>query len=102
MFFKFINNNNVLFSVQRVHWLRARAQHHRWREETILVGYEMQWTVRYFIHQSELWKKRSNSFNNLPGTVAYGARQAARWFLRASAADIEFKLCNKSYVPLIN
>jgi hypothetical protein len=42
--------------VQRVHWLRARAQKARWQEEVTLLGYEMQWTVRYYMHMSERWQ----------------------------------------------
>ncbi|KAF8808485.1 hypothetical protein BYT27DRAFT_7096736, partial [Phlegmacium glaucopus] len=41
-----------------VHWLRARVLHsvtrrkkNRWQEEHILVGYEMEWSVRYFLYQ---------------------------------------------------
>jgi len=41
--------------VRRVHWLRARAQLMRWREEVTLTGYEMHWVVRYFLNKSQTW-----------------------------------------------
>jgi hypothetical protein len=48
-------------TVRRVHWLRARAQLMRWKEEVTLTGYEMQWTVRYFQYQSQKWVKLSGT-----------------------------------------
>ena len=45
----------ILCVVRRVHWLRARAQLMRWQEELTLTGYEMQWTVRYFLYMSRKW-----------------------------------------------
>ena len=70
-------------TVHRVHWLRARAQSGRWSEEAILVGYEMQWTVRYFLHQAQQWDDRCDAENEIrslaPGPAAYAARKAAMW-----------------------
>lgn len=43
------------FIVRRVHWLRARAQLMRWQEQVKLIGYEMQWTVRYYLYKSQNW-----------------------------------------------
>ena len=69
--------------VQRVHWLRARAQSGRWNEEAILVGYEMQWTVRYFLQQGERWdnlviaEKERGRLS--AGPAAYAAHKAAMW-----------------------
>ena len=53
-----------------VHWLRLQAQRNQWREEFLLVTYEMQWTVRYFIHHSQQWQSASESNNTLPGPLA--------------------------------
>jgi hypothetical protein len=60
----------------------------------------MQWTVRYYLRQSEIWKERSN-YNFSPGAMAYAARLSTTWLVRASTADKEFKLLNKGYVGLI-
>lgn len=88
-------------AVQRIHWLRARAQWYRWKEETQLVQYEMQWTVRYFLHESHRWKERSLNPSVLDGPKAYAARQSDIWYGRAAAADKYFKLSNKSHVNLV-
>ena len=45
--------------VNWVHWIQARAQKNRWREEHTLVGYKMQWTVRYYIHCAKMWKDQA-------------------------------------------
>ena len=90
-----------VLSVQRIHWLRARAQWHRWKEETELVQYEMQWTVRYFLHESYTWKERSLNPNVLDGAKAYAAQQSDIWYGRAAMADKYFRFTNKNHVNLI-
>ncbi|KAF8813481.1 hypothetical protein BYT27DRAFT_7084446 [Phlegmacium glaucopus] len=47
-------------SVQSSHWLGARAQKNRWKEEHILVGYEMEWSVRYFLYWEKVWEEHCN------------------------------------------
>ena len=90
----------ILLPVQRIHWLRARAQYHRWEEEKLLVHYEMTWTVRYFLNEGKKWKDRStNSFISL-GAIAYAARQTATWIGRAASASKYFKLVNPDHVIL--
>ena len=87
-----------MMTVQRVHWLRARAQNGRWNEETILVGYEMRWTVRYFLHKAEQWDHlgAGNESSGLaPGPAAYAARKAAMWRWVASKAKKHFVRANK-------
>jgi hypothetical protein len=91
----------LIFLVQRIHWLRARAQSHRWKEETVLVTYEMQWTVRYFLKEAAIWNNRSKWNQNSPGAAAYAARQAAISFRRAAAADRMFKKVHPSHVLLV-
>ena len=80
--------------VQRVHWLRARAQSGRWNEEAILVGYEMQWTVKYFEHQAEEWDQLGGAGNEgtvlASGPAAYAARKAAMWRWLANKATKRF------------
>jgi len=88
------------FLVQRVHWLRARAQHHRWQEEKTLLRYEMQWTVRYFLYESEKWKKHCDS-DCSPGAKAYASRQSATWAGRAVSANSKFAKLTPSHVSLL-
>lgn len=88
----------TFFIVRRVHWLRSRAQRNRWREEFLLVTYEMQWTVRYFIHHSQRWQLASESTNTLPGPLAYANRQHASWYELALRADQAFRSTNADYI----
>ncbi|KAF8799621.1 hypothetical protein BYT27DRAFT_7227787 [Phlegmacium glaucopus] len=77
---------------KQVHWLRARAQKNRWKEEQILVGYEMEWSVRYFLYRAKVWEERCNVAALSPGAIAYAARQNARWQQVAVAAESLFKV----------
>ncbi|KAF8965105.1 hypothetical protein BDZ97DRAFT_1659385, partial [Flammula alnicola] len=87
-----------LFSVKRVHWLRARAQTQRWREECILVRYEMQWTVRYFMHKSKTWQSALTSGRPLTaGAAAYADRKVVMWRQLALISDKSFKNTNVHY-----
>jgi hypothetical protein len=52
--------------VQRVHWLRARAQKNRWQEEFTLVKYEMEWTSRFFLYRAEEWMRLFNANDKFP------------------------------------
>ena len=47
-------------------------------EEFTLVGYEITWTVNYFLYQADLWKNRGITAKTL-GAVAYAARKVAMW-----------------------
>ncbi|KAF8961009.1 hypothetical protein BDZ97DRAFT_1665083 [Flammula alnicola] len=86
------------FSVKRVHWLRARAQTQRWREECILVRYEMQWTVRYFMHKSRTWQLAFTSDRPLTaGAAAYADRKVVMWRQLALISDKSFKNTNVHY-----
>lgn len=88
--------------VNRVHWIRARAQKHRWKEELTLTGYEMQWTVRYYLHQAEIWTDREirTEHSGDSGAMAYARRQSVRWTEAARAANIRFKSINSTYQSL--
>ena len=76
-------------SVFRVNWLRAKARVDRWVEEEQLVKHEMEWTILWFRHQSELWRERShrNDVALPPGHKSYAAKQEKLWkaFERKSA-----------------
>ena len=88
--------NTLRFSVNRVHWIRARAQKDRWREEYTLVGYEMQWTVRHHLHSAKMWENRRDSARRVTdlGAAAYACRKIAMWMDMAQAAHRKFTLVN--------
>jgi hypothetical protein len=90
----------IIFSiVNRVHWLRARAQKQRWKEEFILVAHEMEWTVRYYIHQSQIWKTRRKVSTDMGdnGAAVYASRKEAMWFDMASKSHSQFSINCASY-----
>ena len=82
----------LLYPVQRVHWLRARAQKNRWSEEFTLIQYEMKWTVNYFINLSDTWKTRAKATKQAGkhGAAAYANRQCSVWRAMAAAAEKSF------------
>jgi hypothetical protein len=88
----------TFLAVKRVHWLRARALNQRWHEEKILVEYEMQWTVRYFLHKCKEWEKGRDEADVSAGARAYAARQVRRWRQSAEAADSLFSRTTRHYV----
>jgi hypothetical protein len=86
----------------------------RWLEEVTLTTYEMQWTVRYFIHKSKFWSEFLNTpatpatpasdesdFVNTPldnaGPLAYSKRKHSTWYQLALKADKIFKVINNAY-----
>lgn len=89
--------------VNRVHWLRARAQQQRWNEELILVGHEMDWTVRYYIYQSTIWKDRKKVAEGMrdSGAAVYAAKKDAMWMLMAVTAADQFQNVNPSYKSIL-
>ena len=84
--------------VQCVHWIRARAQKHRWEEELLLVKYEMQWTTRSFLHKAKKWQDRFEESDIDPGPKAYAARQSSQWRRMAFDADRQFRSANSEYI----
>ena len=89
--------------VNRVHWLQARAQRDRWKEEFTLVGYEMQWTIRYYMHQSEVWEERGRvaGHSQKSGAAAYAARKTQMWRDMAAVAEKKFAAVNCNYVSVV-
>ena len=87
--------------VQRVHWIWARAQKHRWDEELLLVKYEMQWTTRSFLHKAREWEVRFEEPNIDPGPKAYAARQSSQWRSLATDADQLFRSANSEYTKIV-
>lgn len=86
---------------RRVHWLRARAQLMRWQEEVTLTTYEMQWTVRYFLHNCKSWDERARSLSEQefqsPGSLAYAKRKASLWEKLGHKSDRSFRAINNAY-----
>jgi hypothetical protein len=68
----------------------------RWDEEVKLVGYEMEWTVRYFAYKKDVWEERKIAEH--PGPASYAARKAAMWYAMALDADLQFSVVNGSYI----
>lgn len=71
----------------------------RWREESLLVNYEMEWSVRYFLHKNQYWTS-AHSADGTPlslGAAGYAHRKAAMWHDLALYADKSFKSANLNY-----
>ncbi|KAF9545280.1 hypothetical protein CPC08DRAFT_649410 [Agrocybe pediades] len=66
-------------AIYRVHWLRARAENNRWKEELELTCYEMQWTTRFYMYMAELWAKRRNHCQEKAGFKPYAEQQIGLW-----------------------
>ncbi|KAF8805732.1 hypothetical protein BYT27DRAFT_7224692 [Phlegmacium glaucopus] len=91
----------TVLEFRQVHWLRAHAQKNRWEEELILVTYEMQWTVCYFVQAHE-WTSGLPNVDVSASAKVYAARQETIWQRLALAADWAFWQVNSQYIsPLI-
>jgi hypothetical protein len=88
-----------IYLVNRVHWLRARAQRQRWQEELILVEREMEWTVRYYLHQSGVWTERRRTADDIEdrGAAVYAARKIDMWRNMAASASVQFLSVNPRF-----
>jgi len=77
----------------------------RWKEELILVGHEVEWTVRYFVYQSGVWRDRKSVDEIMyaegpavyAGAAAYAARKEAMWKEMAVSASKQFRVVNSSF-----
>jgi hypothetical protein len=80
--------------VYRVNWLKAKARVDRWQEEQILVKHEMDWTIRWFQYQANLWKKRSEMEDRMlpKGHEAYAIKQQKLWDVFQKKASERFGL----------
>jgi hypothetical protein len=67
--------------VNRVHWLRAKAQFERWKEEQDSICNEAGWVPAYFHAKAECWKAWAviAAEARLPGHESYASRQAHAW-----------------------
>ncbi|KAH9017156.1 hypothetical protein EDB84DRAFT_1276642 [Lactarius hengduanensis] len=68
-------------TVERVHWLRARAQFERWSEEQHSIHNEAKWIPAYFHAKAETWKKLmiTATQDSLKGHQAYASYQMHAW-----------------------
>lgn len=67
----------------------------RWQEEHILLNYEMQWTVRFFLNKSKQWLDCAHIQDISNGAKAYAHRQKTRWERMAFTSDKIFKNVSK-------
>ncbi|KAH8978663.1 hypothetical protein EDB86DRAFT_2836597 [Lactarius hatsudake] len=67
--------------VSRVHWLRAKAQHERWKEEDKAIKNEAMWVPQYFHAKATCWKAWMDVARvaKLDGHNAYASYQAHAW-----------------------
>jgi hypothetical protein len=64
-----------------VHWLRAKAQFERWKEEKNSIHNEAVWIPGYFHAKAECWQIWMDlaASKGLPGHVSYASGQAHAW-----------------------
>jgi len=63
----------------------------------------MEWTVRYYLHQAEIWEDRGiqAEFARDLGSTAYAHRMIATWRGIAQAANARFRSVNQSYKAFV-
>ncbi|KAG1900244.1 uncharacterized protein F5891DRAFT_980514 [Suillus fuscotomentosus] len=71
------NSSDWLNEFYHVHWLHAKAMMDHWKEELLLVQYEMNWTCKFFLHKAEQWIHLSIAAQDKQslGHIAYVAWQ---------------------------
>ena len=89
----FTNNKPVDLQVYHVHWLKAKAQRDRWREEERMLFQEMEFVTAFMERWESIWKKsamssRSEGFSS--GVECYALRTADMWQTSADHAWLEF------------
>ena len=73
---------------------------HRWREELLLTKYEMQWTVRFFMHMARLWQTRRDLPSSTPNKRAYAEERISMWNDMGRTADVAFSKVNPSHTRI--
>lgn len=78
--------------VSHITWLRTKARYHRWDEELKIVRKEMEWTIRWFEKQEEIWRGRANkaSEEGKHGHQCYAEKQQVLWRNFKSQAIVAF------------
>lgn len=68
-------------TVERVHWLRAKAQFERWVEEQDSIHNEAIWIPAYFHTKSEVWRKLMICalHSSLKGHALHASYQMHAW-----------------------
>ncbi len=68
-------------SVEKVHWLRAKAQFERWLEEQQSIQNEAEWIPAWFHAKAETWKVLMDAARqgSLQGHLAYASGQMHTW-----------------------
>lgn len=68
-------------TVERVHWLRAKAQFERWLEEQDSIHNEAEWIPSFFQSKAETWRHLMAfaSQGLLKGHEAYASYQVCAW-----------------------
>src|ERR1700744_1625254 len=82
-------------TVNRVHWLRAKAQFEQWMEEQASIHNEAAWVPAYFHSKAEQWRLLMTvaSQQEQHGHEAYASQQMHSW-------DELFKSSEKSLSPI--
>lgn len=92
----------TIFTVYRVHWLKAKARNDRWTEEVVLILSEMDWTQQFFHFMGHKWDKLAAEQVGPEETydetrtvhrrslAAYAAKQAAMWKRMEARANAAF------------
>jgi hypothetical protein len=67
--------------VEKVHWLRAKAQFERWLEEQHSIHNEAEWIPAWFHAKAETWKVLMDAAEqaSLQGHQAYASGQMHTW-----------------------
>ena len=67
--------------VERVHWLRAKAQFERWMKEQDSIHNEAKWIPAYFHAKAESWRElmHMSAKGSLKGHQAYASYQMHAW-----------------------
>ncbi|KAI9443671.1 hypothetical protein BJY52DRAFT_1102431, partial [Lactarius psammicola] len=67
--------------VNRVHWLRAKAQFQRWMEEQASLHNEAEWVPAYFHAKAEQWKVLISKVaqRSQHGHKSYASQQMYLW-----------------------
>ena len=79
-------------------WLRAYARKRRWDEETILVPFEMECTVRSYRRKAGEWETWARD-SQTSGHAAYVRRQAALWTGMLDHAERRFRDARTRHSP---
>ena len=68
-------------TVNRVHWLHAKAQFEQWLEEQDSIHNEAQWIPAFFHSKAMIWKAHISyaSERSLKGHEAYASHQMHIW-----------------------